>query len=328
MRILIVKLSSLGDLFHALPAVHAVRVGLGAEIHWVTQTSYVELVRRFTDVERVIGFPRRGGAAERWRFLRALRQSRYDLVLDLQGLLKSAVVARLARGDRRIGPSYHREGARAFYAAVAGPHRPERHAVEQALDVVRYLGLDPGPACFPTAFEAPDPGGDRPRIALVPCSRWATKNWPVDRFIAVGRALRAAVGGTQFVIGGPGDEAVCRELAAAVPGAVNTCGTTSLPAMAGLLGGMDLAITVDTGPMHVAAAQGVPVLAVFGATDPVRTGPYGPGHRVLHADDLACRPCRARTCRRGDLACLHRVDPATVIRHAREMLQGRAGRPG
>lgn len=320
MRVLIVKLSSLGDLFHALPAVHAVREGLDAEIDWVAQTPYVELVRRFSDVRRVIAFPRRGAAAARLRFLRELRQEKYELVLDMQGLLKSALAARLARGDLRIGPSYHREGSRLFYDQVAGPHRPQRHAVEQALDMARHLGLAPGPVQFPTAFEAPRVAGPPPRIALVPCSRWATKNWPLDRFAEVGRGLRDSVGGELRIIGGPEDEAACGHLAAAVPGAINTCGKTSLPEMAGLLGAMDLVISVDTGPMHVAAAQGVPVLAIFGATDPVRTGPYGHGHHVLHTHDLDCRPCRHRTCRRHDLACLHRVEPLSVIQYAQMML--------
>lgn len=326
MRILIVKLSSLGDLMHALPVVHAVRGGFDAEIHWATQAGYVDLVRTFPEVDRVLGFPRHGGPAELGRFVRELRREPYDLVLDLQGLQKSAWVSRLARGQRRVGPSYHREGSRLLYGEVAGPALPRRHAVEQALDTVRFLGLPAEPVRFPTAFPAPALEGVRPYIALVPCSRWPTKNWPPDRFKDVGNRLRETVGGTCFLVGGPDDRVVCADIAGAVPGLIDTGGRFGLPEMAGLLGAMDLVITVDTGPMHIAAAQGVPVLAVFGATDPDRTGPYGMGHQVLTASALACRPCLSRTCQRKDLACLDGVDAATVVARARQMLEAGTSR--
>ena len=86
------------------------------------------------------------------------------------------------------------------------------------------------------------------------------------------------------------------------------------------MAGMDLVISVDSGPMHIAAALGRPVLAVFGPTDPGRTGPYGPMHRILLASDCPCRPCYKRTCERGDLACLRHITPDLVLRNAMEML--------
>ena len=115
-RVLIVKLSALGDLMHALPVARALKAGLQAEIDWVTQDEYVDLVARFDDVDRVIGFPRHRFVRHHRRFLRELRSRSYDIVIDLQGLFKSGAVTRLARGARRIGPSYHRECSRLFYA--------------------------------------------------------------------------------------------------------------------------------------------------------------------------------------------------------------------
>ena len=324
MKILVVKLSSLGDLFHALPAVHAVRLGLGAKVTWVTQPAYAELVRCFDDVERVMAFPRRGGPADAWAFVRELRRERYDLILDLQGLLKSALVARLARrvrGGRRLGPSFHREGAHLFYHATAGARNKDRHAVTEVLDVVRHLGLPEPKPQFPLHFPRRELSAGRPRIALIPCSRWPTKNWPVPNFIAVAQALREKTGAAFFVVGAPEDRPAGAALAQALgAAATDLCGRTTLVELGSLLQEMDLVLTVDTGPMHMAAALDRPVLALFGPTDPRCTGPYGSRHRMLTAEDLACRPCLADTCHREKLDCMAGITPDRVIAAALEML--------
>lgn len=323
MQILIVKLSSLGDLFHALPAVHALRQGLGASVDWVTHTGYVEIVKRFSDVRHVIGFSRREWAQQSRAFLGELRRERYDLIVDLQGLTKSALVGWLARGPRRIGPSYHRELSRLFYNEVAGHRDKKRHAVEEALDVVRHLGLPmPSTPEFPVVFPKQDLSVAHPRIALAPCSRWATKNWPAASFISAARAIRERVGATFFLVGAQEDAPVCGAIAAALgAGVVNLCGQTSLLELGGVLKEMDLALTVDSGPMHIAAAVGVPVLALFGPTDPQRTGPYGAQHRVLVASEDACAKCYSDRCKRGELLCMERIQPATVAGAALEMLR-------
>jgi heptosyltransferase-1 len=290
-HLLIIKMSSLGDLFHALPAVHALKVGLGASVDWVANEGYADLVRCFADVDRVIPFPRSRLAAGLGAFRRELAQREYDLVIDLQGLLKSAIVARGARTRRRIGPSFQREGARLLYEEVAGPRNKNRHAVEECLDVVRHLGLPLGDLRFPVAFPAFPVGSARPRVALLPCSRQVRKNWPPARFVEVGRALRAE-GASLFLIGSPADQPVCAEIARGIAGEItDLCGRTSLVELGGLLQAMDLLVTVDSGPMHMAAAVGTPVVAVFGPTHPERTGPYGQGHVVIKlGDDLAALP--------------------------------------
>ena len=326
-RILIVKLSSMGDLFHALPAVHCLKTGLDAEIDWVTQPEYVELVRCFTDVTRVIPFPRRGFMGGVVRFARTVRARDYDLIVDLQGLLKSAVAARLARGRQVVGPSFHREGSRWFYHAVAGPRNKARHAVDENLDVVRYLNLPDAPAQFPVRFPPRERAQPGRRVALVPVSRGLCKNWPLERFIATGRQLREQMGATLFLMGGPAEQAACEAVRAAVddgvPAAVqNLAGRTSLVEMGSWLGSMDLVVANDSGPIHMAAAIGVPVLAIFGPTDPARTGPYGHGHRVVTAS-IDCQPCFRKTCKAGTPECLVRVSPDRVVREAVDMLGAR-----
>ncbi len=323
-RLLVVKLSSLGDLFHALPAVHSLRLGLGARVDWVTQPEYVDLVRCFEGVDRVLSFPRQSLVQDGRAFLQELRRTHYDLIVDLQGLLKSALVARLARGAERIGPSYAREGSRWLYARLAGPLNKNRHAVEEAMDVVHGLGLPDLGRVFPVRFPPRPLETAHPRIALLACSRWPTKNWPPESFAAVAQELITRKHSHIFLLGAPADAPVCASIARNCPSAsvTNLCGKTSLVELGSLLQEMDLLVTVDSGPMHMAAALGKPVVAIFGATDPVRTGPFGPQHRVLTTAGLSCRPCRSRQCSRNDLACLHGISPEQVFESAVELLGG------
>ena len=270
----------------------------------------------------MIPFPRHDLAARGPSFWRDLRRERYDAVLDFQGLLKSAIPARLARAARVIGPSFHREGARLFYGEVAGRRNKNRHAVEENLDFAAHLGVAVDEVRFPLDLPREPLAEPRPRIALVPRSRWETKNWPPEYFGALAARVLARRPASFFIVGGPGDEAAARAVAeAAPPGAtIDRCGRTSLVELGSLLQEMDLVVTVDSGPMHLAAALGVPVLALFGATDPVRTGPFGDIHRVLRLDTLSCSPCFSDACARGDFACLRNLFPSAVADAALEML--------
>lgn len=275
-------MSSLGDLFHALPAVRALKTGLGATVDWVAHDSFVEVVRCFTDVERVISFPR----ARFWdgiiEFRAELRRHAYDYVFDLQGLLKSALVTGMARARRRVGPSFRREGAGLFYDVVAGAKNKNRHAVEECRDSVRFLGLPVGEAEFPVTFPEYPAAPHYPRVSFLPCSRRREKNWPPDRFVEVGRELVKKRGAAIYLVGGAADTDACSFIASKLEGRIhNLAGRTSLPELGGLLKQMDLMVTVDSGPMHMAAALGIPVVAVFGPTFPERTGPYGSSHRVI-----------------------------------------------
>lgn len=329
-RVLVVKLSSLGDIAHALPAVRALkeRVEGGVEIDWVAQPEYAPLLRRCPDVARVIPFPRRRFWAGAWKFWKALRCEEYDAVLDLQGLLKSALPAAAARRRGRaplIGPAWAREGAGAFYTIrpVRGPG-PRRHAVDELMDVVGLYA--PPKAGGPVRAPRPridieadadgtdegEEGGLGPRVAFAPFSRWTTKNWPVARFEELGRRLAGEMGCRVFVLGGAGDKAEGMKLAAAIPGARDACGRFDLVGMCGFLRTVDLMVSVDSGPLHWADAMGVPAVAVYGSTDPVRTGPYFQPEAVVAVEGLACRPCHSRKCGRGDLECLEGLDTERV----------------
>ena len=320
MKLLVVKLSSLGDLFRPLPAVHALKTALGAEIHWVTQEEYVPLVECFTDVDEVIPFPRRGFLSKLPALRRRLRPHAYDAVLDFQGLLKSAIVCAMAKAKKKIGPSFHREGSGIFYNEIAGRRDRTRHSVDECLDLARHLGAACDEPVFPVSFPKIARDEPRPRVALLPVSRWPTKNWPVECFAEVGRRLRQAGAASLFILGGSADTAACGDLASRLDGAaVDLSGRTTLTGMGSLLQEMDLLVANDSGPVHLAAALGIPVLCVYGPTDPARTGPYGQGHTVLTAD-VDCRPCFSRSCRRDGIPCLSGVTPGKVAETALNML--------
>ena len=320
MKILVVKLSSLGDLVQALPTVHVLKQQLQAEVHWAAQTEYVPFVRTFSDVDRAIAFPRKNVTRRAHGFLRDLRRDRYELVVDLQGLLKSALVTRLARANRRIGPSFHREGSRLFYDEVAGLRNVARHAVDQIMDTARHLALDTSEYVFPIDAPRVKPDGPSPHLALCPLSRWRSKNWPVENIARLAAMLSERTNGTIHLVGGPGDRDKCAQICEAVSGqVVNHAGQTSLVELTGLLAAVDLLVTNDSGPMHVAAAVGTPVLALFGPTDPGRTGPWGEQHRIVCADE-PCMPCFKRKCRR--MACMHAIGVERVVREALDMVGG------
>ena len=319
-RILVIKLSSLGDLFHAIPTVHNIKVATGATIDWVVQKEYVDVVDCFEDVSRVIGFPRRSFFREVGAFRKKLREEQYDYVIDLQGLMKSALVAGMAKSKRRIGPSYHREGSRVFYTEVAGSLNKHRHAVDEALDVIRHLDLEVLTPSFPIAFPLKKYDYPRPFIAVMPESRWKTKNWSVDYFVTALKSLKEKVRGTYFLAGAPDDRDACEAIAKELDGhGVVLAGETNLVELGSLLDRMDLVISNDSGPMHMAAAVGTPALALFGPTDPRRTGPYGPQCRTLKMQ-FPCQPCFSRTCEMDDQRCMRDLPPTMVVDTALEML--------
>ena len=315
-----IKLSSLGDLFSALPAVHNIKVGLDAEIDWVTQREYVDLVGCFTDVRKVIPYSRRGFWADLGAFLKRLRAEEYEYAIDFQGLLKSAFAARAARARRAIGPSFHRECSRLLYSSVAGKRDKNRLAVDENLDIVAHLGLERIPVEFPVEFPKEEAAGSAPRVAMIPVSRWETKNWPMESYTEVARRLREKGIGV-FIFGSPGDMEPCAEIEKALDGdVVNMAGKSTLVEMGSRLAKMDLVISNDSGPLHMAVALGIPTVSVYGATDSNRTGPYGDGNQVLKTD-LPCQPCLSRTCRVGGIPCLTGVSAAEATQAALDALR-------
>lgn len=301
-RILIVKPSSLGDILHALPCLHALRrQEPGAWLAWLVNREYAELLEGHPGLNEVIIFERQRwgrlrhlgrSAGELPRFIRDLRQRQFDLAIDLQGLLRSALLAWVSGAPERVGLASAREGAAWLYTRRV-PVSGALHAVERNLRVAQTLGC--ATAGITGALEPAERARDQikpllgeagwngePIIVLHPIARRQAKQWPVERFVALGRQLASRPDTALVLTGSPADAPQVAALARAVGRpVVNLAGRTTLPELAALFREARLVIGNDSGPLHLAAAVGTPVVALFGCPDPARVGPYGPGHIVV-----------------------------------------------
>jgi heptosyltransferase I len=282
-RLLIIKPSSLGDIVHGLQLATSLQAQVpGLRIDWVARDVFAPLVRQSKAVERVHVFARRGGLGDFLRLIRQLREVQYDLVFDLQGLLRSGLMTAGARAQRKVGRSDAREGASMFYhESVPLPAAGGRsHAVDILLQFAKVLGAAPElrsrtefrPA--DTRIDVFEATGPRP-IVLFPDSRRPEKCWP--HFEALTEQLLAALPSARFVWAGSAEQQAPPRWPA--NRFANLTGRTALESLPELLAGAALVIGNDSGPMHLAAAMDVPVLAIFGPTDPALYGPYPLGAR-------------------------------------------------
>jgi lipopolysaccharide heptosyltransferase I len=341
LRILIVKLSALGDVVQSLPLAMAIHRQMPeAKLDWLVEAPSAGILSGHPALDRVLVSPRsdfsRGPAAGLGRsaaFLNELRRDSYSAVLDLQGLIKSAIFVSLSRGVRRIGFAGGKEPTFWALNEKMPPYDPERHALERYLDFLEPLGLM-RPALVeygiaPTAQEsrrgrelAGDLAPDRPLVLLHPVAKWDSKLWPTVHWARLA-AMLAAEGAMVALTGSRADQGATHEIAAmsGLKDAVaDLAGRTDLRTLAALQAQAALVVSTDTGAMHLAAAMGAPVLALFGPTSPRRTGPYGAGHRVL-TRGLECQPCFKRNC--GEPRCMIEITPQEVARAALAQL----GRP-
>lgn len=325
-RILLIKPSSLGDIVHAMPVVVAFKQNWpSAHLTWLVKREWAELVQRIEGVDAV--WPVDPTLASWVGQAMALRAQRFDLVVDLQGLLRSALVAQVTGCAQLVGFANGREGSSWLYShRVAVPTR-ELHAVDRYLLVAAELGvpvkdvpqfrfrlLSQDVTTLRELFRRKGIDLDAPWVAMNVSARWQTKRWPAASFAAVATQLAARGIGPLVVIGGPDEReasGLVRSLAACP--VVDLTGETPIGLLPALLSKACVLITNDSGPMHVAAAVGRPVVSIFGPTSAVRTGPYGVGHTVL-THDLRCRPCFSRVCRNAvPMECLESITPEQVV---------------
>jgi lipopolysaccharide heptosyltransferase I len=348
LKILILKPSSLGDVVHALPVLRLLKLRFPqSEIFWWLDADLVPLLEGDPDLAGIFHFDRRHWNSPRcwWRFwasLRAMREQRFDWAIDLQGLARSGIVAWLANARLNIGLDNpregRREGARAFYDMLV-PASPEgAHAVERYLSVLPALGV-PVHGQFDWLPERPQIAAQvrakcRPNsalwIALVPGARWLDKRWPVEYFVELVKRLSATTTEIKFaILGSAADRELATPIAQAAPArCLALTGQTSLPELIEWIRLTQLVVSNDTGPLHIAAALGKPLIALFGPSDPKGTGPHGQPDAVLQANHLPCVPCLKSSCSYLEpLACLRSITPAMVYEQARQRLTGLARRP-
>jgi 3-deoxy-D-manno-octulosonic-acid transferase/heptosyltransferase-1 len=257
------------------------------------------------------------------RFINELRNTRYDIAIDFQGLFKSGILIGLARAQRKIGFDRTRELSYLFLNERLPAYDIEKHALERYLDVARYLGAkDPSTACtlpiereilmIKQRIEGLKPAG-RPLVAINPVARWKTKLWSERKFAELADRLIRERNAIVIFTGSHEDSLVnTRILAMMEQNAVSWAGETTLKELAALASLCTVFITTDTGPMHLAAAAGTKVVALFGPTAPWRTGPFGPSHITVRAG-LNCSPCFKRTCD-DNVRCMEEITVDEVMR--------------
>lgn len=288
-RIALIKPSALGDIVHALPVLSALRAKFPhAAITWVVNKSYESLLAGHPDLTGTLAFDRgagrrglRGAVSYAARFAAELRHRRFDLVIDLQGLLRTGLMCLATGAPRVVGFANAREGSRYAYTdRVRVPDADRIHAVDRYWRVVEALGAGDVPRRFlvplsPAAkvwASAELRGLPRPIVAVAVGAKWATKRWPPSHFAE----LLSRVKGSSVFVGTSDDTARSLEVIHSLPSPTRDfTGKTTLPQLAALLAASDVMVGNDTGPLHLAAALGKPCVAPYTCTRVALHGPYG-----------------------------------------------------
>ena len=323
---LIVRLGSLGDVVHGIPVVAALRQEFPtSRIDWMVDPRYVELLNLVVGLDRRIGVdPRavkRGQARQRFReTLRELRHTGYDAAIDLQGLLKSAMLARSIRARRTIGfPRKHlREPlARLFYTDAPDPG-DATHVIYKNLSLLAPLQVTDRRVRFP--LEIPRTATSQQIInrfeghdytLINPGAAWPNKRWPPARFGAVAALIAREFGWRSLVLWGPGEQELAHEVVATSGGAAEISPPTTITDLFGVARTARLMISGDTGPLHIAGAVNTPIVALYGPTRPERNGPWGLSDVALSRVHQ-CSCLYERKCRKTE-RCIDDISVAEVI---------------
>lgn len=316
-RFLIVRLGALGDIVHAIPVAAALRRAYPkARIDWLVGERNREILDLVPVIDRRLAIHDGLALVDA---VRELRRTRYDVAVDVQGLLKSAVLARLSGAPRVLGfaRGYVRESlARAFYTDTYDPgggglyDRGEtRHVVTINLGLLGLIGIQAGAPEFPieavesaVAREVAGRAGGR-YVLLNPGAAWPNKRWPPERLGAIAAMLRDRHDVTSVVLWGPGEERLAEETVREARGAAIASPPTSVADLVALARGAMLMVSGDTGPTHIAAAVGTPIVALFGPTRPERNGPWAPADIAISRAE-ACECHHLRRCRRARMCLL------------------------
>jgi heptosyltransferase-1 len=340
-RILIIKPSSLGDVVHALPVLAALRAAYPeAHIAWLVSNSFAPLLDGHPLLDEVIRFDRkRFGRMWRsprvfvdfWRFVGEIRRRRFDLVIDLQGLIRSGLLSFFSGAGERIGFADAREGAWLFYSRRVHCPASAEHAVEKNLSVASSLDLSIDRPSFPLGISPSEHAAAREVLyavagervdrftAIVPGARWESKRWPAEKFGALIDAIHAEGLPRCVLLGSSGDRGFTDGVIAACTSTlIDLVGRTGLRQLAALIDLADRVVCHDSGPMHIAAALSKPTVAVFGPTNPNRTGPYSE-NAVVVTNPVNCAPCYRRVCPLQHHDCMHRLEVAKVLEQVRNI---------
>lgn len=335
-NILVIKLRYIGDVLLATPVLRALREHFpGARLTMAVNRGTEDIVKWNPDLNEVFVVDR-GGPVAQARFLRWIRQCRFDCVIDLTDGDRSAMLSRLSGAPIRIGFNEEHCWRGLLYTSVVKVQASAVHRVERDLEAVRFLGIEPKPSPLVLQTSSGDeqeaarlfdeigvqqpPGeNDRPLVMIHPGARYWFKAWPPERFAELADRLTEALN-CHVLIGGDGrDRDVAEKIRTfARTHPVSLAGRMTLLELAAILKRCALLVSNDNGPMHMAAAQGVPVVALFGPSNPSMWGPRGGKVEVLYKG-LDCRQCFHPTCERGEANCMRQISVDEVYAAARRL---------
>ena len=324
-RICVIKPSAFGDVVQALPVLGPLRRRFpAARVSWVINKGLASLVDGHAGIDDLLTFDRKGGAGAWWRLARTLRGRRFDLVFDLQGLLRTGVMTRATAAPVRVGLQTAREGSHlACTTVLAGTGRdvPARLRYRK---IVEAVGGDPASSGADLPLTPADRAWaserlralPRPLLAVCPGARWETKRWPAAKFAALAGRAHRDLGAAAVLLGSPDERDICAEvehrLADRMPSSavLNLAGGTTLRQLAAVLEACTWAAANDSGPMHLADAVGTPTVGVFTCTSPFLSGPPPDRHELI-STRLGCAAGYHKTCPHAGAkhkACLAELD--------------------
>lgn len=322
-RVCIIKPSSLGDVVHSLPILPALRERWPrAHLTWVVRAAFRHVIEGHRDLDELIVFDGHKtplGAVAFAGLLPRLRRGRFDLAIDLQGLLRSGLMTAATVAPVRVGLADAREGARWFYTHRIDAPRATLHAVERVRLVASAFGATIGIPRFDPPIAEADRGWARdalaplarPRLVMNLGARWLTKRWPPEHFAEIGRRAALRRQASLIAVGSREDQPLVdalKRFLEPVP-LLDLCGRTSLMQLAAVAEAADLMLSNDTGPLHLAAAAGARVIGVHTCTSPTLTGPWGPLAATVQSN-VWCAPSFIKTCDR--LECMVELTPDRV----------------
>jgi len=331
-KILVILHGSIGDVTRALPLAAILREGFpGASLSWSVEPPSMPLVENYPGVDEVIVFERGRWWSDIWTFLGRIRSARFDLVLDLQRHLKSGLISFWTGSRYRLG--FNRRDCKEFNWVFNNQFIPasgdQISKLDHYLKFAEHLGLRTSPVAWRFAMRGEDQarvtklleGVRRPFAVLFVGSRWESKQWFPAQVAQCAREIYDHLQLEVIFLGGPNEHRLA-ELAlhnATVP-VTNLVDRTSLREAIGIIGRARVAVGPDTGLMHIAAAVGTPVVSLWGATDPLRSGPQGFADLVVRGQ-AACAPCNRRYCPIGRV-CMQSIKPNTILSMVEKALEG------
>jgi 3-deoxy-D-manno-octulosonic-acid transferase/heptosyltransferase-1 len=319
MDILIIRLSAIGDVVHALSVLAPLKKHFSdCKITWVIEEEAADILKSYSGIDRVIVSRRKrwlrqlksGQVMKALRqataFVKTLRSQEYDLMLDFQGLFKSGIISFLSRSKRKIGYKNAREGSTLFYSEKSPATDFNDHAIKRHQVILKHLGINDSEISYEPLFDMSDEravvnlfdntGVDRNKLLVTvhPAATWKTKIWPKEKVVELCDRLVNEFSCQVVLIGSYAEEPFLTDMAFRAKNEVkNLAGKTKLSELACLIAKSDLLVTTDSGPMHIACASSTPVVAIMGPTAPWRTGPFGDDYRVVR-HELPCSPCFKR----------------------------------